>query len=89
MMRAQTRVFPWRFRVLLLVFVLCIGVCIHKTMRLNMEQGDFLRQEGDKRSIKPSVIAAYRGSIVDRKWRAVGGEYAGDQHLVKPKRNCQ
>jgi cell division protein FtsI (penicillin-binding protein 3) len=66
MMRAQTRAFPWRFRVLLLGFVLCIGLCIHKTLSLNMEQGDFLRQEGDKRSIKPSAIAAYRGSIVDR-----------------------
>ncbi len=66
MMRAQTRVFPWRFRVLLLGFVLCIGLCIHKTMSLNMEQGDFLRHEGAKRSVRPSVIAAYRGSIVDR-----------------------
>ncbi len=66
MMRTEARVFPWRFRVLLLGFLIGIALCIHKTLTLNMEQGDFLRNEGDKRSVRPSSIAAYRGSIVDR-----------------------
>lgn len=65
-LRPQTPVFPWRFRVLLCLFLLGIALCIHKTLSLNIAQGDFLRSEGDKRSIRPSPIAAYRGAITDR-----------------------
>ena len=58
--------YPWRFRVLLLGFTLCLGAIGGYTFQLNWGQGDFLRQQGSMRATGGLTIPAYRGTVVDR-----------------------
>lgn len=66
MIRLQGAVYPWRFRLVLLVLGLMVAAIAWRIVDLHVMDRDFLRNQGDARSLRHLVIPAHRGLITDR-----------------------
>lgn len=57
---------PWRFLVVIGVLAVCCLAISWRIVELHVLDDGFLKGEGDKRSVRHTVIPAHRGLIVDR-----------------------
>lgn len=77
----ETKRFPlltWRWYVILTGFFLVLGAVVWRTTTLQIVDQDFLRRQGDLRTIRSVQIPATRGMIVDRQ-----GEPLAISRMVK------
>ncbi|WOD12110.1 penicillin-binding transpeptidase domain-containing protein [Pseudomonas sp. NyZ704] len=57
---------PWRFLVVIGVLAICCVAISWRIVELHVLDDGFLKGEGDKRSVRHTVIPAHRGLITDR-----------------------
>lgn len=57
---------PWRFRLVLVAVGVCCALISWRIVELQVLDGGFLKNQGDKRSVRHTVIPAHRGLISDR-----------------------
>lgn len=57
---------PWRFRLVIGLLGMCSAVIAWQIVELHVLDGGFLRNQGDKRSVRHVPIPAHRGLITDR-----------------------
>lgn len=57
---------PWRFRVVIGVLAVCSALICWRIVELQVMDGGFLKNQGDKRSMRHTVIPAHRGLVTDR-----------------------
>nr|WP_022961869.1 penicillin-binding transpeptidase domain-containing protein [Halopseudomonas pelagia] len=57
---------PWRFLVVIGVLAVCCVAISWRIVELHVLDDGFLKGEGDKRSVRHTVIPAHRGLITDR-----------------------
>ena len=66
MMRLEGALFPWRFRLVLVLLVGMVGALAWRIVDLHVFDHDFLKGQGDARSVRHIPIPAHRGLITDR-----------------------
>lgn len=58
--------YPWRFRVVVgMLGIMCVAI-VARIVDLHLLDEGFLKNQGDKRSVRHTVIPAHRGQILDR-----------------------
>ncbi|MBA1271975.1 penicillin-binding protein 2 [Pseudomonas azotifigens] len=65
-MRLEGALYPWRFRLVLLLLALMIGAIVWRIVELQVFDQSFLKGQGDARSVRHIPIPAHRGLITDR-----------------------
>uniref|UniRef100_UPI0030D9F328 peptidoglycan D,D-transpeptidase FtsI family protein n=1 Tax=Pseudomonas sp. EA_105y_Pfl2_R69 TaxID=3088683 RepID=UPI0030D9F328 len=65
-MRLEGALYPWRFRLVLLVLALMVGAIAWRIVDLQVFDQSFLQAHGDARSVRHIPIPAHRGLITDR-----------------------
>ncbi|PTU76251.1 peptidoglycan D,D-transpeptidase FtsI family protein [Pseudomonas mangrovi] len=65
-MRLEGALFPWRFRLVLVLLVGMAGALAWRIVDLHVFDHDFLKEQGDARSVRHIPIPAHRGLITDR-----------------------
>jgi len=65
-MRLEGALFPWRFRLVLVLLVGMVGALAWRIVDLHVFDHDFLKGQGDARSVRHIPIPAHRGLITDR-----------------------
>ena len=66
MMKLEGALYPWRFRVVLGLLALMVGAIAWQIIDLQVVDRDFLKSQGDARSMRHIPIPAHRGLITDR-----------------------
>ena len=66
MMKLEGALYPWRFRVVLALLALMVGAIAWRIVDLQVVDRDFLKGQGDARSLRHIPIPAHRGLITDR-----------------------
>lgn len=66
MMSLQGALYPWRFRIVLALLALLVGVIAWRIVDLQVMDQGFLKGQGDARSVRHIPIPAHRGLITDR-----------------------
>ncbi len=66
MMSLQGALYPWRFRIVLALLALLVGVIAWRIVDLQVMDQGFLKGQGDARSVRHMPIPAHRGLITDR-----------------------
>ncbi len=66
MMKLEGALYPWRFRLVLLLLALMIGAIAWRIVELQVFDQGFLKGQGDARSVRHIPIPAHRGLITDR-----------------------
>jgi cell division protein FtsI (penicillin-binding protein 3) len=66
MIRLEGALYPWRFRLVLLVLALMVGAIVWRIVDLQLIDRAFLQAHGDARSVRHIPIPAHRGLITDR-----------------------
>ncbi|MBF8744767.1 MULTISPECIES: penicillin-binding protein 2 [Pseudomonas] len=65
-MKLEGALYPWRFRVVLGLLALMVGAICWRIIDLQVVDRDFLKGQGDARSLRHIAIPAHRGLITDR-----------------------
>ncbi|UTW09945.1 penicillin-binding protein 2 [Pseudomonas benzenivorans] len=65
-MRLEGALYPWRFRLVLLLLALMVGAIVWRIVDLQIIDRDFLQAHGDARSVRHIPIPAHRGLVTDR-----------------------
>ncbi|UVJ46631.1 penicillin-binding protein 2 [Pseudomonas sp. LS1212] len=65
-MKLEGALYPWRFRVVLGLLALMVGAIVWRIVDLQVIDHDFLKGQGDARSLRHIPIPAHRGLITDR-----------------------
>ncbi|MBA1202464.1 penicillin-binding protein 2 [Pseudomonas capeferrum] len=65
-MKLEGALYPWRFRVVIGLLALMVGAICWRIIDLQVVDRDFLKGQGDARSLRHIPIAAHRGLITDR-----------------------
>nr|WP_087518062.1 penicillin-binding protein 2 [Pseudomonas sp. M30-35] len=65
-MNLEGALYPWRFRLVLLLFAAMVGAIVWRIVDLQIFDHDFLQAHGDARSVRHIPIPAHRGLITDR-----------------------
>ncbi|QLF92740.1 penicillin-binding protein 2 [Pseudomonas sp. ABC1] len=65
-MKLPGALYPWRFRIVLLLLALMVGAISWRIVDLQVVDQDFLQGQGDARSVRHIPIPAHRGLITDR-----------------------
>ncbi|WP_177328468.1 peptidoglycan D,D-transpeptidase FtsI family protein [Pseudomonas sp. 10-1B] len=65
-MKLEGALYPWRFRVVLGLLALMVGAICWRIIDLQVVDRDFLKGQGDARSLRHIPIPAHRGLITDR-----------------------
>ena len=65
-MKLQGALYPWRFRIVLALLALMVGAIVWRIVDLHVIDHDFLKGQGDARSVRHIPIPAHRGLITDR-----------------------
>ncbi|MCW3149873.1 penicillin-binding transpeptidase domain-containing protein [Stutzerimonas stutzeri] len=65
-MRLEGALYPWRFRIVLALLALLVGVIAWRIVDLQVMDQAFLQGQGDARSVRHIPIPAHRGLITDR-----------------------
>jgi cell division protein FtsI (penicillin-binding protein 3) len=66
MMKLEGALFPWRFRLMVALLGLMVAAICWRIIDLQVVDRDFLKGQGDARSLRHIPIAAHRGLITDR-----------------------
>lgn len=66
MMDLKGASYPWRFRVVLGLLLLMVGAIAWRIIDLQVLSQEFLKEQGDARSVRYIPIPAHRGVITDR-----------------------
>lgn len=66
MMNLEGALYPWRIRVILGLLVLMVLAISWRIVDLQVVDQDFLKEQGDARSVRHIPIPAHRGPITDR-----------------------
>ena len=66
MMKLEGALYPWRFRVVVGLLVIMVGAIAWRIVDLQVVDRDFLKGQGDARSVRHIPIPAHRGLITDR-----------------------
>lgn len=66
MMGVQGAVYPWRFRLVLVLLGLMVAAIVWRIVDLQVVDRAFLQGQGDARSVRHVPIPAHRGLITDR-----------------------
>ena len=66
MMKLEGAMFPWRFRLMVALFGLMVAAICWRIIDLQVVDRDFLKGQGDARSLRHIPIPAHRGLITDR-----------------------
>lgn len=66
MMKLEGALYPWRFRVVISLLALMVGAICWRIIDLQVVDRDFLKGQGDARSLRHIPIPAHRGLITDR-----------------------
>ena len=66
MIKLEGALYPWRFRVVLALLALLVGAIACQIIYLQVIDHDFLKGQGDARSMRHIPIPAHRGLITDR-----------------------
>jgi len=66
MMKLEGALYPWRFRVVVGLLALMVGAICWRIIDLQVVDRDFLKGQGDARSLRHIPIPAHRGLITDR-----------------------
>ncbi|WP_374761309.1 peptidoglycan D,D-transpeptidase FtsI family protein [Pseudomonas sp. sp1636] len=66
MIRLEGALYPWRFRLVLLLLALMVGAIVWRMVDLHVVDHDFLKAHGDARSVRHIPIPAHRGLVTDR-----------------------
>lgn len=66
MMKLDGALYPWRFRVLVSLLGIMVGAIVWRIVDLQVIDHDFLKGQGDARSVRHIPIPAHRGLITDR-----------------------
>ena len=66
MMKLEGALYPWRFRVVIGLLALMVGAICWRIIDLQVVDRDFLKGQGDARSLRHISIPAHRGLITDR-----------------------
>lgn len=66
MIKLEGALYPWRFRVVLALLALLAGAIACQIIYLQVFNRDFLKGQGDARSVRHIPIPAHRGLITDR-----------------------
>ena len=66
MIKLEGALYPWRFRVVLALLALLVGAIACQIVYLQVIDHDFLKGQGDARSLRHIPIPAHRGLITDR-----------------------
>lgn len=66
MMTIKGALYPWRFRIVLALLALLVGVIAWRIVDLQVMDQGFLKGQGDARSVRHIPIPAHRGLITDR-----------------------
>ncbi|WP_409278738.1 peptidoglycan D,D-transpeptidase FtsI family protein [Pseudomonas defluvii] len=65
-MKLEGALYPWRFRVVLALLAVMVGAIAWRIVDLQVVDRDFLKGQGDARSLRHIPIPAHRGLITDR-----------------------
>lgn len=65
-MRLEGALYPWRFRIVLVLLALMVGAIAWRIADLQVLDQGFLKGQGDARSVRHIPIPAHRGLITDR-----------------------
>ncbi|HAQ25231.1 MAG TPA: cell division protein, partial [Pseudomonas sp.] len=65
-MKLQGALYPWRFRIVLALLALMVGAIAWRIVDLQVLDQEFLKSQGDARSVRHIPIPAHRGLITDR-----------------------
>ncbi|AHY41836.1 cell division protein [Stutzerimonas decontaminans] len=65
-MNLQGALYPWRFRIVLVLLALLVGAIAWRIVDLQVMDQGFLKGQGDARSVRHIPIPAHRGLITDR-----------------------
>ncbi|MBU3056476.1 MAG: penicillin-binding protein 2 [Pseudomonas indica] len=65
-MKLEGALYPWRFRLVLVLLALMSGAIAWRIIDLQVVDRDFLKEQGDARSMRHIPIPAHRGLITDR-----------------------
>ncbi|MEN2504894.1 peptidoglycan D,D-transpeptidase FtsI family protein [Stutzerimonas stutzeri] len=65
-MTIKGALYPWRFRIVLALLALLVGVIAWRIVDLQVMDQGFLKGQGDARSVRHIPIPAHRGLITDR-----------------------
>ncbi len=66
MMKLEGALYPWRFRVVVALLGIMVGAIVWRIVDLQVIDHDFLKGQGDARSVRHIPIPAHRGLITDR-----------------------
>lgn len=66
MMKLEGALYPWRFRVVIALLAVMVGAIAWRIIDLQVVDRDFLKGQGDARSLRHIPIPAHRGLITDR-----------------------
>lgn len=62
----QGALYPWRFCVIVGLLLAMVGAIVWRIVDLHVIDHDFLKGQGDARSVRHIAIPAHRGLITDR-----------------------
>ncbi|MEG0862011.1 MAG: penicillin-binding transpeptidase domain-containing protein [Pseudomonas sp.] len=65
-MKLEGALYPWRFRVVIALLAIMVGAIAWRIIDLQVVDRDFLKGQGDARSLRHIPIPAHRGLITDR-----------------------
>lgn len=65
-MKLQGALYPWRFRLVLALLAVMVGAIVWRIVDLQVLDQEFLKGQGDARSVRHIPIPAHRGLITDR-----------------------
>ncbi|MBA6115491.1 penicillin-binding protein 2 [Pseudomonas putida] len=65
-MKLEGALYPWRFRVVIGLLAVMVGAICWRIVDLQVVDRDFLKGQGDARSLRHIPIPAHRGLITDR-----------------------
>nr|WP_249679758.1 penicillin-binding protein 2 [Pseudomonas sp. PIA16] len=65
-MKLEGAMYPWRFRVMVGLLAIMVGAITWRIVDLQVIDHDFLKGQGDARSVRHIPIPAHRGLITDR-----------------------
>ncbi|WP_010489883.1 penicillin-binding transpeptidase domain-containing protein [Pseudomonas sp. S9] len=66
MIKLEGALYPWRFRLVLLLLAVMVGAIVWRIIDLQIFDHDFLQAHGDARSVRHIPIPAHRGLMTDR-----------------------
>ena len=84
--RHRKLIVQWRLNLVLGVLVVAMIITLGRLIQLNVSESDFLKSQGERRSLRSPRMPAYRGMITDRNGRALAVSTPAVTLAVSPKK---